>query len=75
MAALDGGHLPLAASGMFTVILTSSDPACASLDGIAAPLVSTSGVSVLVIDCTAIGAPPANLKPGPDFHANRFCGA
>src|SRR5437762_13675621 len=46
-----------AASGMLTVILTSSEPACASSMHCCA-VDATSGVSVFVIDCTATGAPP-----------------
>ena len=46
-----------AASGRLTVIRTSSEPACANSMHCCA-VDPTSGVSVLVIDCTAIGAPP-----------------
>ena len=46
-----------AASGVLTVMRTSSEPACASsLTWIAVPIAST--VSVLVIDCTRTGASP-----------------
>src|SRR6266576_1306560 len=52
-----------AASSRSTVMRTISDPACdtADVDGTIAQfaaLSSTSAVSVLVIDCTTIGAPP-----------------
>src|SRR5271156_4169808 len=42
---------------MFTVMRTSSDPACASSKHCCA-VDATSTVSVLVIDCTTTGAPP-----------------
>src|SRR3989440_6932920 len=46
-----------AASGVLTVMRTSSEPAIASsLHWIAVPIAST--VSVLVIDCTRTGASP-----------------
>ena len=46
-----------AASGVLTVMRTSSEPAWASsLTWIAVPMTST--VSVLVIDCTRTGASP-----------------
>src|SRR6202022_1513837 len=46
-----------AASSRSTVIRTSSEPARASA-AICATVPATSAVSVLVIDCTTIGAPP-----------------
>src|SRR5712692_1215674 len=46
-----------AASGTFTVTRTSSDPACASSKHCIA-VEATSAVSVLVMDCTTMGAPP-----------------
>ena len=54
-----------AASGRFTVMRTSSEPACASSMHCRA-VESTSGVSVLVIDWTATGAPPPTCT-GPTF--------
>ena len=46
-----------AASGVFTVMRTSSEPARASASTCRA-VDSASAVSVLVIDCTTIGASP-----------------
>ena len=46
-----------AAAGVFTVTRTSSDPASASSTHCAA-VAAASAVSVMVIDCTAMGAPP-----------------
>src|SRR5947209_12825227 len=46
-----------AASGTFTVHRTISEPASAS-SKVCFSVESTSAVSVLVIDCTTIGAPP-----------------
>src|SRR5712671_4806758 len=46
-----------AASSRSTVIRTSSEPARANA-AICATVPATSAVSVLVIDCTTIGAPP-----------------
>src|SRR5574343_567239 len=49
-----------AASGVLTVMRTSSEPACASsLTWMAVPM--TSAVSVLVMDCTRTGAPPPTV--------------
>src|SRR5215203_2526170 len=54
-----------AASGMFTVIRTISEPASASAMHCAA-VPAASVVSVLVIDCTTTGAPPPTCTaPGP----------
>src|ERR1700735_2532389 len=46
-----------AASGIFTVMRTSSEPACASSRHCCA-VEAMSTVSVLVMDCTTTGAPP-----------------
>ena len=46
-----------AASGVLTVIRTSSEPARASASTCAA-VAATSAVSVSVMDCTTMGAPP-----------------
>ena len=46
-----------AASGMFTVMRTSSEPAWASSRHCCV-VAATSAVSVLVMDCTTTGAPP-----------------
>ena len=46
-----------AASGLLTVMRTSSDPARAS-DSTCATVPATSAVSVSVMDCTTMGAPP-----------------
>jgi hypothetical protein len=51
-----------AASGRSTVIRTSSEPARANAATWRA-VPSTSAVSVLVIDCTTIGAPPPTVTP------------
>src|SRR6516225_2661237 len=56
-----------AASSRSTVMRTSSEPAPASAATCWAVL-STSAVSVLVIDCTTIGAPPPTRTP-PTFTA------
>ncbi len=54
-----------AASGMFTVMRTISEPASASAMHCAA-VPAASVVSVLVIDCTTTGAPPPTCTaPGP----------
>ena len=61
-----------AASGRFTVTRTISDPASASSMHCAA-VARASAVSVIVIDCTTIGAPPPTWTPlasGADFHAD-----
>src|SRR5277367_2943033 len=49
-----------AASGTFTVQRTISLPASAS-SSVCCSVVSTSAVSVLVIDCTTTGAPPPTV--------------
>ena len=51
-----------AASAELTVTRTSSDPASASART-CATVAATSAVSVLVIDCTTIGAPPPTRMP------------
>src|SRR5712671_2291769 len=51
-----------AASGELTVMRTSSEPARASASTCRA-VASASAVSVLVIDCTTIGAPPPMTTP------------
>ncbi len=51
-----------AASSRSTVMRTSSEPARASAATWRA-VASTSAVSVLVIDCTTIGAPPPTMTP------------
>ena len=51
-----------AASSVLTVTRTSSEPARASAWTCSA-VASTSAVSVLVIDCTTIGAPPPTVTP------------
>ena len=53
----------LAASGVLTVIRTSSDPARASASTCAA-VAATFAVSVSVMDCTTMGAPPPT-RTGP----------
>ncbi len=49
-----------AASGTFTVQRTSSLPASAS-SSVCCSVVFTSAVSVLVMDCTTMGAPPPTM--------------
>ena len=56
-----------AASSRSTVMRTSSDPALASA-ATWRTVPSTSAVSVLVIDCTTMGAPPPTMTP-PTFTA------
>ncbi len=51
------GATAAAASSLLTVMRTSSEPAAASA-ATWATVAATSAVSVLVIDCTTIGAPP-----------------
>jgi hypothetical protein len=51
-----------AASGVFTVMRTSSEPARASASTCRA-VPAASSVSVLVIDCTTTGAPPPMRTP------------
>ena len=51
-----------AASGVLTVMRTSSEPARASASTWRA-VAAASAVSVLVIDCTTIGAPPPMRTP------------
>ena len=51
-----------AASSRSTVMRTSSEPARASAATWRA-VPSTSAVSVLVIDCTTMGAPPPTMTP------------
>ena len=51
-----------AASAVLTVMRTSSEPASVSAMA-CATVAATSAVSVLVIDCTTIGAPPPTLTP------------
>ena len=59
-----------AASGRLTVTRTISDPASASSMHCAA-VARASAVSVIVIDCTTIGAPPPTWTRS-DFHADRL---
>src|ERR1700758_3218355 len=49
-----------AAAGVFTVMRTSSEPARAS-SAICLAVLDGSSVSVLVIDCTTMGAPPPTV--------------
>src|SRR5215472_2417620 len=56
-----------AASGTLTVQRTISDPASAS-SSVCFSVASTSAVSVLVMDCTTIGAPPPTCT-GPTLTA------
>ncbi len=51
-----------AAAEVLTVMRTSSEPASASART-CATVAPTSAVSVLVIDCTTIGAPPPMITP------------
>src|SRR5690606_2138505 len=51
-----------AASGVLTVMRTSSEPARAS-SATCFAVPATSAVSVLVIDCTTTGAPPPTVTP------------
>src|SRR6202158_483520 len=60
-----------AASSRSTVIRTSSEPARASA-ATCVTVAATSAVSVLVIDCTTIGAPPPTATP-PTFALRVAC--
>ena len=60
-----------AASSRSTVTRTSSEPACASA-ATCFTVASTSAVSVFVIDCTTMGAPPPTVTP-PTFTGMVMC--
>src|SRR5262249_17025701 len=65
------GGTPAAASPRPTVMRTSSEPPPAS-PATCRAVASTSAVSVLVIDCTTIGAPPPTVTP-PTSTATVLC--